>query len=390
MPVQLGFSFYTTGGNLYNMNKKKILIILQGLRGGGAEKVLIDIIKNFDYNSYSVTLLLVGQDGVYNDQIAPEVEVKYLFIPREQWLLGYLQKMKFWTIVDAYYKYKLNSCLGKSSYDTIISFMEGVSTRCHSFILNRAKKHVTWVHIDMLLNNWCLNSFRSFDEQATIYTKMDEIICVSDGAKDSFMKLFPGTKPKVVYNLIDKPQIFHKASALEIKNKSFTVCNVGRLANQKRQDRIVEVAALCKKAGLDIQFNILGQGPLLESLNEKIAKLGVENYVHLLGFQPNPYPYISASDIFFMTSDSEGYPLVVCESLCLGKPVVSTDVTGPHELLSDGTGILCSKDPQDLFEAIKLLYSDKALMEDYIKRSLAKSSIFDVEKQMKDIYAIIN
>ena len=75
MPVQLGFSFYTTGGNLYNMNKKKILIILQGLRGGGAEKVLIDIIKNFDYNSYSVTLLLVGQDGVYNDQIAPEVEV---------------------------------------------------------------------------------------------------------------------------------------------------------------------------------------------------------------------------------------------------------------------------------------------------------------------------
>ena len=111
------------------MNKKKILIILQGLRGGGAEKVLIDIIKNFDYNSYSVTLLLVGQDGVYNNQIAPEVEVKYLFIPREQWLLGYLQKMKLWTIVDAYYKYNLNSCLCKSSYDTIISFMEGVSTR---------------------------------------------------------------------------------------------------------------------------------------------------------------------------------------------------------------------------------------------------------------------
>lgn len=369
--------------------KKEILFIHENLQGGGAEKVLLDIINNFNFSNYNITLLLVDKRGVYTSQINDHVKVLSLLSPQEISFLGYLRKVHIWFVVNSFMNKKVNLLLGKSRFDTIISFMEGIAAKCHSFVCDRATKNVSWVHIDLLLNNWCLNVYKSIAEQRSVYEMMDKIVTVSDGAKESFMKVFPGLEVDVVYNLIDKKQIFAKARQKPYKPRRFTVCNVGRLANQKRQDRIVEVAELCKEKHLNIDFLILGQGPLFKQLQEMINSKGLEDYVYLLGFKRNPYAFIGSSDVFLLTSDSEGYPLVVCESLCLGKPIVSTDITGPHELLKDGAGILTSKEPRDIFDAIYKLYSNKDYLAECAKRSLAKSSIFDIEKQMNDIYRIL-
>lgn len=369
--------------------KKDILFIQQNLQGGGAEKVLLDIINNFNYNKYNITLLLIDGRGVYTGQIDKRVKVLSLLTPPKITILGYLRKAQLWFVVNSYLRRRINYILGKSRFDDIISFMEGISAKCHGFVCQRAQKNISWVHTDLLLNNWCLNEFKSINEQRAIYEKMDTIITVSEGAKESFKKVFPGLEIDVIYNLIDKKQIYTKAKQAPYEAKRFTVCNVGRLANQKRQDRIVEVADICKQNGLDIDFLILGQGPLLDMLQEMIKSRGLEEYVHLLGFQKNPYAYIDASDVFLLTSDSEGYPLVVCESLCLGKPIVSTDVTGPHEMLSDGSGILTAKNPHDIYNALYKLYSNKEYLSEYAQRSLAKSSIFDIKRQMNTIYQIL-
>lgn len=369
--------------------KKNILFIQQNLQGGGAEKVLLDIINNFDYNKYNVTLLLIEGKGVYTTSVDKRVNVLSLFTSKEITILGYLRKAQMWFFVNTYIRRKVNHLLGTAQFDTIISFMEGISTKCHNFICDRAKKNITWVHIDLLLNNWCINEFKSIKEQREIYEKMDKIIGVSEGVKESFTKVFPGLNVDVIYNLIDKEQICKKAKQSPYKPKRFTVCNVGRLAKQKRQDRIVEVAEICKNKGLEIDFLILGQGPLFEELKNMVTNRRLEDYVHFLGFQKNPYSFIGSSDVFLLTSDSEGYPLVVCESLCLGRPIVSTDVTGPHEMLSDGSGILTTKAPIDIFNAIYKLYSDKTCWVEYAKRSLLKSSAFDIESQMNDIYKML-
>lgn len=369
--------------------KKKILFIHQNLQGGGAEKVLLDVINNFDYEVYDLTLLLIEGSGVYNEQIDRRVKVITLFSQREIILLGYLKKLRFWTSVNYYLKRKVDKLLFDSSFDTIVSFMEGISTKCHGFITNKAKRNVTWVHIDLLLNNWCHNEFKDFNEQRAIYEKMDQIVTVSVGAKLSFEKLFSGLNCKVIYNFIDKNQILENAKHNISKPTRFTVCNVGRLANQKRQDRIIEVADICKKNNTDIDFLILGHGPLLKRLEDEVERRGLQEYINFLGFQKNPYPYIASSDVFLLTSDSEGYPLVICEALCLGKPIVATDVTGPHELLVDGSGILTSKDPMDIYNAIYRFYTNRELMEEYANKSLSKSSIFDMEQQMKEIYNVL-
>lgn len=368
---------------------KKILFIQQNLQGGGAEKVLIDILNNFDYDKYDVSLLLIDGSGIYLNQVSHHVKIYKLLDKKEIITLGYLTKAHLLPIVNIYQKLRIRRILRRKEFDTIISFMEGVSAKCHGFISDKAKQNISWVHIDMLANNWCLNQFGSLNSQRKTYEHMNCVITVSDGAETSLKKLFPRLQTKVIYNLIDKKQILWKSKVAPYRKNKFTVCNVGRLANQKRQDRIIEVADLCKKNNLDIDFLILGEGPKRSELENNISKRGLSNNVHLLGFKSNPYPYIAASDIFLLTSDSEGYPLVVCESLCLGKPIVATDITGPHELLSGKAGILTTKDPVDIYNAIFSLYTNPHLLNQYARASKEKSSMFDIESQMQQIYELI-
>ena len=369
---------------------KKILFIHQNLQGGGAEKVLLDILNNFDYTTYDVTLLLFEGTGVYKDQVDSRVKIINLLSAREIATLGYLKKSNLWFIVNRFLRTKINKSLHDNTYDTIISFMEGVSIKCHSFIVNRAKRNISWIHIDLQLNNWCINEFKSLKEQGQIYAKMDEIIAVSDGVKCSFESLFPSLRANVIYNLINRDQIQHKSVEPNTYTPSeFTICNVGRLANQKRQDRIIKVAEIFKTNNQQVNFIIVGEGPLHEKLDKMIHEHGLENYVSILGFQKNPYPYIAKSDVFLLTSDSEGYPLVICEALCLGKPIVATDVTGPHEMLADGSGILVDKEPMKIYEALLSLYLNREILDDYSKKALSKSSMFDIDKQMLNIYRIL-
>ena len=64
-----------------------------------------------------------------------------------------------------------------------------------------------------------------------------------------------------------------------------------------------------------------------------VSDLELRNVVHFLGFINPPYPFMKIADILLMTSKAEGFPLVLCEALCLGVPVIATKCTGPIEIL---------------------------------------------------------
>lgn len=96
--------------------KKEILFIQQNLQGGGAEKVLLDIINNLDFNTYNITLLLVDGSGIYNNQIDNRVKTFTLLSFKEIIALGYLRKAHLWFIVNNYLRLKLkkNDCIMQS------------------------------------------------------------------------------------------------------------------------------------------------------------------------------------------------------------------------------------------------------------------------------------
>lgn len=175
------------------------------------------------------------------------------------------------------------------------------------------------------------------------------------------------------------------------RHRTFTFVNVGSLKEIKRQDRIIETAALLKARGYDADFWLIGKGIWEERLKAQATALNVSDSVHFLGFQSNPYPYVAAADVFLMTSDSEGFPLVVAEAMCLGKAVISTRITGPMEMLGNGRyGILTGFSPEEIANSAISLIEDPKLLSSYQHLAYERSiSYFDVNGVMTQIHDVI-
>lgn len=376
--------------------KKRVLYIMPDLPSGGAEKVLIDIFRNFDYSTYEVTLLLKYRQGVYLTDIPSEVRFKTMFGPSNIWierwhrLLGIFHCYHFYHSIV--YKLVLLFTLRGLKFDTIVSFMEGEAVRLHSYIMDKAANNVSWVHIDLKTKHWTQVFFKSDDQERTIYKKMDKIVFVSQEAKKKFLELFNVNreKCKVQYNLIDTTTIQKLANSRSVKKDKLTVCMVGRLNPQKRYERALHVVKRLKADGLDFVLWILGEGNLENQLMTLIGKLDIEDCVQLKGFVKPSYAYMKAADIYWNTSDAEGYPLVVCEALCLGLPVVATSICGTKEILGNGQyGCLTLEDEDDIYEKMKEMLVSEQLRQEYAAKALEGASCFDTPKVMNEIYQIL-
>ncbi|WP_277622043.1 glycosyltransferase [Aeromonas salmonicida] len=112
----------------------------------------------------------------------------------------------------------------------------------------------------------------------------------------------------------------------------------------------------------------------------------------MLGFKDNPYPYIAGCDIFVISSHYEGYPVVLVEAMTLGKPIVSTDCTGPKEALSNGEfgHLVPIANAQALADGLKMLLENDAIRERYAELSKQRSEFFSFERSMRDIETLLN
>lgn len=114
------------------------------------------------------------------------------------------------------------------------------------------------------------------------------------------------------------------------------VTTIGRLTWQKGQDTFLEAAHLVLGDFPTAQFVILGDGPDRGSLEQLAAQLGIQSHVYFAGYQTEVTNWMAASDVIALASRGEGIPYVLLEALALGRPVVTTDVGGIPEVLSDG------------------------------------------------------
>ena len=376
--------------------KKHILFIMPDLPSGGAEKVLIDILRNFDYTIYDVTLLLEYRQGVYLKDIPSQVRFKTMFgasnIWLERWyrLLGILHCGHLYHAIV--HKLVLLFTLRGMKFDTIVSFMEGEAVRLHSYIMDKAANNVSWVHIDLKTKHWSQVFFKSDKQEKGIYEQMDKIVFVSDEARTKFLELFDIEKDKccVQYNLIDAKTIRELAYSKKVEKEKLTICMVGRLNPQKRYDRALRVVKCLKDDGIDFVLWILGEGGMENELKRMTRELGIKSHAQFKGFVKPSYAYMKAADIYWNTSDAEGYPLVVCEALCLGLPVVATSICGTKEILGNGRyGCLTLEDEEDIYKKMKEMLVSEHLRQEYAAKALEGASCFDTQKVMNEIYQIL-
>lgn len=370
--------------------KKKLLFIIISLDGGGAEKVLIDILRNFDYSKYTIDLCLISRGGVYISEVPSHVKIIPLF-HNDEGLIAKIEHRIYrhfrFTLLESF---RIRRKVARN-YDSIISFLEGEPLKYHSYITSRASKNITWVHSDLLENYKTVGFSLSTKHEVNAYKKMDEIIFVSNDAMNQFKQRFTlNVNQRVVYNIIDKKAIIETSNIEIVEKKKFTVCTIGRLCEQKAFDRFIRVAKMAKNEGYDFDFWILGEGSLKEELMRLRDDLGLHKNVHFLGFKKPSYAWLKQADIFVCTSIAEGFSLVVCEALCLGKPIVATKCTGPIEILDQNKyGILTEHDDESIFQGIKMLVENVDLLKQYQKMAIERANIFNVQKTMQEIYSVL-
>lgn len=189
------------------MGKKKILFIMTSLGGGGAEKVLLTMLKNFDYTQFDVSLCVISNTGAYLNEVPSQVHLVPIYQSPNSLLarIGFNLYSKLrCTWVE---RFSARRSI-KEHYDTIISFCEGRSVKFHGYLMDRAKRNISWVHCDLFTMHYTVGPVLSAKDEKRLYEAMDEVVFVSKESREQFKKLgYALKKSSVVYNPIDREYI---------------------------------------------------------------------------------------------------------------------------------------------------------------------------------------
>jgi glycosyltransferase involved in cell wall biosynthesis len=191
-----------------------------------------------------------------------------------------------------------------------------------------------------------------------------KVIFVSKSALDAYKIMYPRNNCnnlQVIYNPIDVKGIIKLGGIKKDiqKENCFIIINVGNLNPAKRQDRLFEISKRLKVDNIRHKIQIVGEGPLRPLYEKRIRQESLDDTIDLMGFKENPYVYIKNADLFVLSSDYEGLPTVLIETLVLGTPIVATRCTGSVEILKNGElGVLTKKDTESLYLAVKKMIED--------------------------------
>jgi CDP-glycerol glycerophosphotransferase (TagB/SpsB family)/glycosyltransferase involved in cell wall biosynthesis len=132
-----------------------------------------------------------------------------------------------------------------------------------------------------------------------------------------------------------------------------TFVTVGRLSPEKNHERLLRAFDLVHQDDPDTRLVFVGYGPLAEKLQRIAKELGLAQSVTFAGLQHNPFAIMANSDVFVLSSDYEGQPMVIHEARVLGLPVVTTAFGSVEGAMPEGVGLVVPRDHEALAEGMR-------------------------------------
>ncbi len=343
------------------MSKIKVAHIVCDLLQGGGQKSTLDLIGATD-NELENYLILLEDKKIYNPD-----GVKVFSVVKDK-----KKYKKLDMIGDYLLSVKLNRILESLNIDIVVSHME-VTAKVLKFI-KIPKVFYMRVDITHELKTLKNKSYLRYLKRKKVYQKIfsnQNLIAISEDTRKNISKFISTNRLETIYNPFDLEKIKEesaKTDYFDINGKY--IIQIGNDIKRKRQDILLE--AFSKIKNKDIKLLLLGTQKNKEILN-LIKKLNINsNRIIFHPFVANPYPFIKNARLLVMSSEREGLPRVIVESLILKTPVVSTDCdTGPREILVDELRRFLARvnDPKDLSEKIDLaLQNYPTIEEKYIEQ----------------------
>lgn len=375
---------------------KKVLFFLESLSGGGAEKVLTDIVRNLDQAKFDITVCTVTDGGIYQALVPERVRYRS-FLKQSDYRRGGVRKILYWLTTKMLYGlpaplvYKWQF---REKYDIECAFVEGYATKLIAASSNHSSKKIAWVHTDMEQNPYAQKSYHSIETHRKAYCRYDTICCVSQSVEEVFRKmLFDDKRVIVQYNPVDSVEVMKKGQEPIdlIPNGKLQLGTIGRLEQQKGFIRLVEALGKLRTKYVDFSMWIIGEGSQRPAIEGLIAQYHLENHVKLLGFHNNPYKYMSKCDVFICSSYAEGFSTAATEALILGKPVFTTECAGMKELFGDERcGEIVENTDEALENMLEKILSGEWKPEDYSDAVIRRAEAFDIRKRMVEIETLLD
>lgn len=312
-------------------HQSHIAILLPDLRGGGAERVGLNLANNFVARGYRVDVVLLQAAGDLIPLLDPYVRVIDLGVDRLRGLLFPLMR----------YLREAKPCALLASIWPITVI---AAAACR--LSGRDPRLVVVEHTDWSSSLERGGPTRRLAMKCTMaigFRSADGVVTVSDGASDVLARIacFPRSRITTIHNPIVGGAESCFASPVEVaprwsKGSHSKIIAVGSLKAVKDYPTLLRAFDILRRE-TDARLLILGEGVERQPLEKLVVDLGLGEHVTMPGFAVATEPFFRAADLHVLSSTAEGFGNVLVEAMAQGTPVVSTDCpSGPREILMDG------------------------------------------------------
>lgn len=305
----------------------RALFLIPSLVGGGAERVIVTLLKHLDRRRFRLTLAVLRlRDGDLSRELPSDVEIIDLGASRVRYglwrIISLIWNLRSEVVFSTHGELNLALALCLPLMPHGVRFIAR-ETQVVGLGMLEHRFPVVWRALYRLL-----------------YKKYDLVVCQSRHMQRELIECcdLPSEKSVVINNPVDASHI-HRLAAQPVlyppqRAGVIKLVAAGRLVDVKGFDLLIEAIALVGVR--DLHLVILGEGPLRGELEALAKARGVAEQIHLAGFQTNPYAWFANADAFVLSSRHEGFPNVVLEALACGTPVIATPAPGGlQEILGD-------------------------------------------------------
>ncbi len=361
-----------------------IIFLLQSLAvRGGIERTLTDKANCLAVQGHQVTMVTYEQGqhrlafSLDKRVCVEDLDCRFFTLYRFS-IIKRLYKM--WKMKRRF-SFKWNAFVDKLNPDVVVMTTFADKFRKEIMSVSGRTKIVIESHTAFVHDYQSDNLFRKYYLKRDLYyiKKCDLLLTLTQGDTECWRK--------IVNNVacVPNPVTFYCEEVNALNKETGRIISVGRLHSVKRFDRLIESFSLISSKYPSWHIDIFGGGNEKEELMMLIEKKGLKSKITIHDPTDDIYQEYQRSQFLVMSSDYEGFSLVIIEAMACGIPTVSTDCPfGPSEFISDGeTGLLSKMDAQDLADKMEWMITHEQEREEMGRKAHLAAAKYKKEVVMK-------